>query len=71
MAPSEEAQSIALSPPMARLLAGGVAERADVQAALDWLNEGVSQVGAAGERMLNAPPGYNSWEQFFEGQAER
>jgi hypothetical protein len=56
---------------MARLLAGGVAERADVQAALDWLNEGVSQVGAAGERMLNAPPGYNSWEQFFEGQAER
>lgn len=66
MSATEQAGSIAITPQAMGLASGAISENADVQAALEWLNEGVSQVGEAGERLSRPPQGAGSWQEFFE-----
>ena len=61
-----QARLTALSPQALGLANGAVSENADVQAALEWLNEGVSQINDAGERITRPPQGSGSWQEFFE-----
>ncbi|TIL91711.1 MAG: hypothetical protein E5Y65_08735 [Mesorhizobium sp.] len=65
--PLGEAQAIALTPATVHTITGALGENNDVQTALDWLNEGLSQVDEAGKRVVRPPKGTNSWEQYFGG----
>lgn len=71
MSAVEQAGSVALTPQALGLASGAISENADVQAALEWLNEGVSQINEAGERMTRPPQGSGSWEEFFEREISR
>lgn len=66
MSASRTAQTVAITPQAMGLVGGAISENADVQAALEWLNEGVSQVNEAGERITRPPQGSGSWQEFFE-----
>lgn len=61
-----QARAIAITPQALGLVGGAMSENADVQAAMEWLNEGVSQINEAGERISRPPQGAGSWEEFFD-----
>lgn len=63
---SQTAQTTAITPQVMGLVGNAISENADVQAALEWLNEGVSQINDAGERISRPPQGAGSWQEFFE-----
>lgn len=71
MSPQAQAQTTALSPHVIGLGGAAISENADVQAAIEWLNEGVSQVNEAGERMTRPPQGAGSWQEVFEREIAR
>jgi hypothetical protein len=64
--PNAEARAVALTPAALGIVTGAIGENRDVQAALEWLNEGVSQIDGAGRRLVRPPVGSTSWEQFFD-----
>ena len=71
MSPGTQAQMTALTPQAIGLAGNAFAENADVQAALEWLNAGASQINEAGERISRPPQGTGSWEEFFEREIAR
>jgi len=66
MSAGTQAQITALSPQAIGLAGSAISENSDVQAALEWLNKGVSQIDDAGERVTRPPQGSGSWQEFFE-----
>jgi len=42
-----------------------------VQAALEWLNEGVSQINDMSERITRPSQGSGSWQEFIEREIAR
>jgi len=62
-----QAQTIAVAPALADIASGALGENQDVQTALQWLNEGLSQVDEAGRRISRPPQGAKSWEDYFGG----
>ncbi|MBL8577774.1 MAG: hypothetical protein JNK47_11140 [Mesorhizobium sp.] len=62
-----QAQTIAVAPTVAGIASGALGENQDVQTALQWLNEGLSQVDEAGKRVSRPPSGAKSWEDYFGG----
>lgn len=50
-----QARLTALSPQALGLASGAISENADVQPAIEWLKEGVSQINNAGERITRPP----------------
>ncbi|WP_312417763.1 hypothetical protein [Shinella sp.] len=71
MSPGAQAQMTALTPQAIGLAGNALAENADVQAALEWLNAGASQLNDAGERLSGPPHGTGSWAEFFEREIAR
>lgn len=71
MSATEQVGSVAITPQAMGIATGAISENADVQAALEWLNDGVSQINDAGERMTRPPHGVGSWEEFFEREIAR
>lgn len=71
MSPGAQAQMTALTPQAIGLAGNALAENSDVQAALEWLNAGASQINEAGERVTRPPQGAGSWEDFFEREIAR
>ncbi len=71
MSPGTQAQMTALTPQAIGLAGNALAENADVQAALEWLNAGASQLTEAGERVSRPPQGTGSWEEFFQREIAR
>lgn len=68
--PVDQAQAIAVSPALMDIATGALAENDDVQTALEWLREGLSQVDEAGERIVRPPQSAGSWERYFsEGRS--
>lgn len=65
MSPSRQAQTTAVAPSLVDVLGGAISENADVQAAMEWLGEGASQLDAAGERISRPPQGAGSWADYF------
>ena len=65
MTPDQMAATTAVSPYMVRGIATLAEESADVQAALDWLAGGASQIDEAGRRVTRPPDGSTSWEEYF------
>jgi hypothetical protein len=61
----------ALTPQAIGLAGSALAENSDVQAAMEWLNAGASQINEAGERVTRPPEGAGSWEDFFEREIAR
>jgi hypothetical protein len=61
----------ALTPQALGLAGSALSENPDVQAALKWLNAGVSQINEAGTRVTRPPHGAGSWEDFFEREIAR
>lgn len=66
-----QAGIVAITPQALGLASGTMSENADVQAALEWLNEGASQINEASERMTRPPQGSGSWEEFFDRELSR
>lgn len=62
-----ESQTVATAPAIFEIVKGALAENEDVQTALQWLNEGLSQVDEAGRRVVRPPQGSKSWEEFLGG----
>lgn len=62
-----QSQSVATAPAMFDVAQGAFGENEDVQTAMEWLREGMSQVDATGRRITRPPQGANSWEQFLGG----
>lgn len=71
MSPGAQAQMTALTPQAIGLAGNALAENSDVQAALEWLNAGASQINQTGERVTRPPQGAGSWEDFFEREIAR
>lgn len=71
MSPTTQAQMTALTPQAIGLAGSALAENSDVQAAMEWLNAGASQINEAGERVTRPPQGAGSWEDFFEREIAR
>ena len=67
LGPVGTAQLTAISPQALDVATGALAENSDVQAALDWLKQGASQVDQAGRRVVRPPQGAASWEEHFGG----
>lgn len=62
-----QSQTVATAPAIFDVASGALAENEDVQTALEWLNEGLSQVDEAGRRIVRPPQGAKSWEQYLGG----
>jgi hypothetical protein len=62
-----QSQTVATAPAIFDTLAAGLGENQDVQTAMEWLREGMSQVDTAGRRITRPPQGSKSWEQFLGG----
>ncbi|MEW9838000.1 hypothetical protein [Mesorhizobium marinum] len=62
-----QSQTVATAPAIFDVVSGALAENEDVQTALEWLNEGMSQVDKAGRRIVRPPSGSTSWEEFIGG----
>jgi hypothetical protein len=62
----KQAQMTAIMSQAIGLASGALSENKDVQAALEWLNAGVSQVDAMGDSVNRVPEGSTSWEEFFQ-----
>ena len=62
-----QSQTVATAPAIFDTLAAGFGENEDVQTAMEWLSEGMSQVDTAGRRITRPPRGSGSWEQFLGG----
>lgn len=71
MSPGAQAQMTALTPQAIGLAGNALAENSDVQAAIEWLNAGASQINEAGKRISRPPQGAGSWEDFFEREIAR
>lgn len=71
MSPTTQAQMTALTPQAIGLAGSALAENSDVQAAMEWLNAGASQINEAGERVTRPPQGAGTWEDFFEREIAR
>lgn len=71
MSPTTQAQMTALTPQAIGLAGSALAENSDVQAAMEWLNAGASQISETGERVTRPPQGAGSWEDFFEREIAR
>ncbi|WP_417433413.1 hypothetical protein [Hoeflea sp.] len=66
MSAKGQARLAALSPQVLGLSAAALAENSDLQAATEWVNEGLSQIDQAGRRAIRPPEGAESWEEFFD-----
>lgn len=53
------------------LVGSALAETSDLQAALERLNAGGSQINEAGERVTRPPHGAGLWEDFFKREIAR
>lgn len=71
MSVGAQAQMTAITPQAIGLAGGALSENADVQAAMEWLNAGASQISEAGERVPRPPQGADSWSEFFEREIAR
>ncbi|WP_187972483.1 hypothetical protein [Aquibium microcysteis] len=69
--PVTESQAIGFAPAWADVLTGALAEDDDVQAAMDWIGEGVSQVDEIGQRTVRPPSGAETWEDYFRTMEAR
>jgi len=65
-----QAQTVATAPAIFDVISAGLGENEDVQTALEWLKEGVSQVDDAGRRIVRPPSGAGSWEGYFDGESD-
>lgn len=69
LSPGQIAQSQVVIPvEVLKLMKGAAGESEDLQAVEDWLRQGKTQIGKAGERLLRPPDGAASWEQHFGGR---
>lgn len=71
MSAGAQAQMTTITPQAVGLAGNALSENSDVQAALEWLNAGASQINEAGERISRPPQGAGSWEEFFEREIAR
>ncbi|WAX96640.1 hypothetical protein N7E70_007200 [Aminobacter sp. NyZ550] len=55
----------AAAPALVDVVTGALAENKDVQTAMEWLNEGASQIDQTGQRIVRPPQDAGSWERFF------
>lgn len=46
---------------------GALCENEDVQTAMEWLRDGISQVDSAGRLITRPPKGAKSWEEYLGG----
>ena len=60
-----QSQTVATAPAIFDIASGALGENADVQTALEWLNEGMSQVDKTGKRIVRPPQGASSWEEYL------
>jgi hypothetical protein len=70
LSPATMAQMPNVGETLADILAGAGGENSDIEAAGQWLRQGVSQVDEQGRRALKPPDGASSWEQYFGGKRE-
>ena len=62
---ADQSMTIATAPFTIDVLGGAISENAEVQAAVDWLNEGMSQVDEMGQRVVRPPADAENWEEIF------
>lgn len=65
LSPVGKARLVSVTPTLADVVTSALGENEHVQAAMDWLREGESQINQAGERMQHVPDDFDTWEQYF------
>ena len=63
--PVGKARLVSVTPTLADVVKGALGENEHVQAAIDWIREGESQINQAGERLQPIPDDFHTWEQYF------
>ena len=69
LSPAAMAQMPNTGETLVDILAGAGGENSDIEAAGQWLRQGISQVDEQGRRALKPPEGAASWEQYFGGKS--
>lgn len=65
LSPVGKARLVSVTPALADVVTGALGENEHLQAAMDWLREGESQINRAGDRIQHIPDDFGTWEQYF------